>query len=139
MKSPILRTGTRYLFPLLILFSFFLLLRGHNEPGGGFIGGLLCATAFSLYAIAFDVESSRRLLRVSEHSLLGVGLLLAGGAGIVGLVMGEPFMTGQWVQISLPLQSKIKIGTPVVFDVGVYLVVVGMALMVIYALAEEDT
>lgn len=138
MNSPILRTGTRYLFPLLILFSFFLLLRGHNEPGGGFIGGLLAATGFALYAISHDVASSRRLLRVSEQSLLGVGLLCAAGAGIIGIAMGDPFMTGHWTELKLPLWGKLKVGTPLLFDIGVYLVVVGMTLMVIYALAEEE-
>lgn len=138
MNSPILRTGTRYLFPIMMLFSFFLLLRGHNEPGGGFIGGLLAATAFALYAISHDVASSRMLLRIHEQTLLGTGLLMAASAGVIGLVVGDPFMTGQWVEIKLSFFGKLKLGTPLLFDVGVYLVVIGMTLMVVYALAEEQ-
>ncbi len=73
MTSIILQSAIRYLVPIIVLFSLFMLLRGHDEPGGGFIGGLLGATAFALYAIAFDVKSSRQLLRVELHKLLSVG------------------------------------------------------------------
>jgi multicomponent Na+:H+ antiporter subunit B len=138
MTSIILRSATTYLFPIIVLFSFFLLLRGHDEPGGGFIGGLLGATAFALYAIAYDVETSRRMLRVEVHQLIGLGLLLATLAGVIGLIAGEPFLTSLWTaEYDLPVLGKTKVGTPLLFDIGVYLVVVGVVLKMVYSLAEE--
>jgi multicomponent Na+:H+ antiporter subunit B len=133
MVSLILRTATRFLMALLLLFSVFLLLRGHNEPGGGFIGGLVAATAFVLYAIAFDVESARRALRVEPRNLIGVGLLLAAGSGVVPLMLGRPFMSGMWWM----WKGVPAAGTPVLFDVGVFLVVVGVTLTIVLSLAEE--
>ncbi len=137
MRSIILRSATRYLFPIIILFSIFLLLRGHDEPGGGFIGGLLAATAFALYAIAYDVKSARAMLRADHITLIGVGLLLATGAGIISMLVGDPFLATQWVTLNVPGVADVKLGTPLLFDIGVYLVVVGVTLMLVFHLAEE--
>lgn len=137
MTSLILQTGSRFLFTLLLLFSIFLLLRGHNEPGGGFIGGLVAASAFALYAIAYDVQSARRVLRVPPESLVGVGLLVSIISGLPSLLRGQPFLTGLWADLKLPSGMFIKIGTPFLFDLGVYLVVIGVALLIILSLAEE--
>jgi multicomponent Na+:H+ antiporter subunit B len=138
MRSIILRSATRYLFPIIALFSVFLLLRGHDEPGGGFIGGLLGAMCFVLYAIAYDVPTARRMLRLEEHRLIGIGLLLAVGAGVIGLFTGEPFLTSYWFEgTDIPLLGTFKVGSPLIFDVGVYLLVVGVVVMIVFALAEE--
>ena len=82
--------------PLLLLFSVFLLLRGHNEPGGGFVGGLVAAAAFALYAIAYGVERARRALLVKPLTLLGAGLLIALASGVPAVLRGQPFLTAQW-------------------------------------------
>ena len=138
MKSIILRSATRYLFPIIALFSIFLMLRGHDEPGGGFIGGLLGATCFALYALAYDVATAKRMLRVEEHQLIGVGLLFAAVAGGLGLVLGDPFLSTYWTsEFPVPALGQVKLGTPLLFDSGVYLTVVGVVLMIIFALAEE--
>lgn len=138
MTSTILRSSTRYLFPVIALFSIFLLLRGHDEPGGGFVGGLLAALCFALYALADSVEAARRLLRVEEQQLIGIGLLLAAFSGLPGLLAGEPFLTTYWTeQWVIPTVGKLKVGTPLLFDVGVYLTVVGVVLMILFPLAEE--
>ena len=118
--------------PLLLLFSVFLLLRGHNEPGGGFVGGLVAAAAFALYAIAFGVQRARQALLVQPMTLLGAGLLIALFSGLPAVLRRQPFLTAVWVPGSLPL------GTPAVFDVGVFLVVAGVVLMMIFSLAEES-
>ena len=133
--SLILATAARYLFPLLLLFSVFLLLRGHNEPGGGFVGGLVAAAAFSLYAIAEGVGTARRLLSIDARTLIGVGLLVAASSGLISLALGQPFMTGLWTGFAVPLLGKV--GTPLLFDIGVYLVVVGATLTIVFTLAEE--
>lgn len=137
MTSLILSTATRFLLPLFLLFSIFILLRGHNEPGGGFVGGLMAAAAFALHAIAYDVENTRRLLGIDPRNLIALGLLVAMGSGMISLFLGEPFMTGQWTKVTLWPVGDLDIGTPLFFDIGVYLVVIGVTLTIILSLAEE--
>lgn len=136
MPSLIFETAARYTLPLLLLFSIFILFRGHNDPGGGFIGGLAAASAFAMYAIAYDVKKAHEVLRISPINLIGIGLLIAVSSGLLGLLTGNPFMTGLWNEdITLPVAGKP--GTPLLFDIGVYLVVIGISLLIIFTLAEE--
>ena len=135
MTSTILQTATRLLMPLLLLFAVFLLLRGHNQPGGGFVGGLVVASSFVLYSIAFGVGAARRALLVTPSTLLGVGLLVALTSGLPGVVSGQPFMTAQWAELVLG-SNVVAIGTPLVFDVGVFLAVIGVVLTIVFTLAE---
>ena len=136
MTSTILRTATRVLMPLLLLFAVFLLLRGHNHPGGGFVGGLVVASSFVLYSIAFGVDAARRALLVTPSKLLGVGLLVALASTLPSVVSGQPFMTAQWVELGLA-GNVVAIGTPLVFDVGVFLAVVGVVSTIVFTLADE--
>ncbi len=136
MPSLILRTSTRFLLTLLLLFSVFLLLRGHNEPGGGFVGGLFGAIAFVLYALAYSPAEARTALMVDPRSLVGTGLLIAAGAGALPLLMGQPFLTGLWHDVHTPL-GELHLGTPVFSDIGVFLVVLGVTLTIILALIED--
>jgi len=136
MNSLILATAIRYLLPLLLLFSVFLLLRGHNEPGGGFVGGLVAAAAFALYAISHGVEATTRLLRLPPRYFIGLGLLLATLSGMAGFVAGKPFLSGEWSEQWVPVLQKI--GTPLTFDIGVYLVVLGVVLAIVLSMAEEQ-
>ena len=137
MTSLILSTASRLLLPLFLLFSIFILLRGHNEPGGGFVGGLIAAAAFALHAIAYDVEKTRTLLAIDTRSLIVMGLLLAMSSGMISLFIGEPFFTGQWVKLSFWPIGELDLGTPLFFDIGVYLTVIGVTLTIILSLAEE--
>jgi multicomponent Na+:H+ antiporter subunit A len=133
--SLVLQTATRYLITLLLLASVFLLWRGHNEPGGGFVGGLVAAGAFSLYLIAFGEHALRDMLRVHPRSLLGIGLGIALMSGLIALFVREPFMTGKWLSLELSAEGPpLKLGTPLLFDLGVYLVVIGFTLTIILAL-----
>jgi len=134
--SLILRTGSRLLLALLLVFSVFELLRGHNEPGGGFVGGLLAAAGFALYMLAFDAAAARRLLRVSPLTVIGGGLLVAAAAGSAAFYAGRPFLTGLWYPHPVPGIGKIS--TVLLFDIGVYLVVAGTTLLIVFTLAEED-
>ena len=101
MRSTILQTATRFLMPLLLLFALFLLLRGHNEPGGGFVGGLVVASSFVLYGMAFGVDRARRALLVDPSTLLSGGLLVALSSGIPALLLGRPFMTALWTKVGV--------------------------------------
>ncbi|CAG0961422.1 Na(+)/H(+) antiporter subunit B [Myxococcaceae bacterium] len=128
MKSLVLQTTTRLFEPLFLVFSLFLLLRGHHEPGGGFVGGLVAASAFVLRALAFDVASARRQLRIDPQRLIGIGLAVALASAFVSVGEGLPFMTGVWSG---------NVGTPLVFDAGVYVTVVGVVLTIVFGMAEE--
>jgi multicomponent Na+:H+ antiporter subunit B len=137
MISLVLRTATRYLLSLMLLFSIFILIRGENEPGGGFDAGLIAAAAFVLYALATNVSSARSALQVDPRTLVGAGLITALASGSISLVLNEPFLTAHWTGIYLPVVGSFEIGTPLIFDIGVYLVVWGVILMIIFPLAEE--
>ncbi|MGD8343272.1 MAG: Na+/H+ antiporter subunit B [Desulfobacterales bacterium] len=138
MQSVILTTATRILMPMLLLFSAFILFRGHNLPGGGFIGGLVASATFVLHSYAYGVRSTLALLRISPRTLIGAGLLLALGSGCVSLFTGKPFMTGRWGEIHIGTEEIWHLGTPIFFDLGVYLVVIGAVLAIILTLAEGD-
>ena len=135
MTSSILQTATRVLMPLLLLFAVFLLLRGHNQPGGGFVGGLVVASSFVLYSIAFGVDAGRRALLVRPATLLGVGPLVALTSGLPAVITGQPFMTAQWIEVPFG-PTAVALGTPLVFDVGVFLAVIGVVLTIVFTLAE---
>ena len=135
MTSSILQTATRVLMPILLLFAVFLLLRGHNQPGGGFVGGLVVASSFVLYSIAFGVDAARRALLVTPATLLGAGLLVALASALPAVAFGQPFMTAQWVEVPVGGHA-LAVGTPLVFDVGVFLAVIGVVLTIVFTLAE---
>jgi multisubunit Na+/H+ antiporter MnhB subunit len=135
MPSSILQTAVRLLMPLLLLFAVFLLLRGHNQPGGGFVGGLVVAASFVLYAIAFGVDAARRALLVQPSRLLGIGLLVALLSGLPGVIGGDPFMTAVWTSFDTG-STVIDLGTPLLFDIGVFLAVIGVVLTIVLTLAD---
>jgi len=138
MTSIILRTATRYMFPPLLVFSVYLLLRGHHYPGGGFVGGLIAGSAFALYALAFDAATARKLLRFDPRDITAAGLAVALISGIPPLLSGNAFLTGTWWRVPVRPGVTIDLGTPVIFDMGVYLVVLGVLLSLVFLLAEEE-
>lgn len=135
MNSLILSTATRLLLPLMLLYSVFLLIRGHNEPGGGFVGGLVAASAIALIKFSSGLERARAALRFDPITLVGTGLLVAFASGLLPLVAGMPFLTALWWDQKIPV--LLKAGTPVLFDLGVHVLVVGVVLTMIFALSEE--
>lgn len=135
MNSVILVTVSRLLTGLLLVFSVFLLLRGHNLPGGGFAGGLVAASAFVLHALANGFPSARRLLGVAPRLLIGFGLAVAILGGVAGMLAGRPFLTGLWDKTPLPVIGKL--GTPLLFDAGVYFTVFGVVCLIVFSLGGE--
>jgi len=133
--SIILPVAARYIMPLLLLFSIFLLIRGHNQLGGGFVGGLVAAAALMLYGIAVSPQALRKILPVSPLRLIAVGLSTAVISTVISLVYGKPLMTGIWLEQELPVLGKV--GTPILFDTGVYLLVIGVVLLILLTLAED--
>ena len=137
MGSIVLTAAVKRLLPVQILFSWFLLLRGHAFPGGGFSGGLLAAEALALYAIAEGPRACRARLRVDPPVLMALGLALALAGGAVSLWYGEPFLSHPWhLAVPVPLLGELSLGTALVFDIGVYLVVVGASLGFLLNLQE---
>jgi len=128
MRTVIFRSIAPYLTSLMMLFSIFVLLRGHNEPGGGFIGGLIAASALAIYGIACGVAPVRRAIYFHPMAISAFGLFLSASAGVLSVFAGVPYMTG----VELALSSVL------VFDVGVYLVVVGAISSIALALEERD-
>ena len=138
MNSPILNAVSRLVVGLMLLFSLFLLWRGHNAPGGGFIGGLVAAAGLIVYGLAEGASLMRRLLRVDPRTIVLVGVLVATVAGLLPLLGGQDFLTGLWVFIgATPDDKGLALGTPLLFDVGVYLTVVGGVSGLIVALEED--
>jgi multicomponent Na+:H+ antiporter subunit B len=127
----IFATMSRLFFVLMIGVSLFMLFRGHNEPGGGFVGGLIAALGFALLAMARDVETARRALVVHPVALMGSGLLLSFVSGLPGLLSDRSFLTHWWMQI-----GSTHLGTATAFDIGVYCVVVGGVLCLVFRLYE---
>ncbi len=136
MKSIILRTASNYLLPMLLLFSVFVLLRGHYLPGGGFIGGLIASIAFVLHAFANGLKNTRFLLRVHPGFFIPVGLLVSLISGMAPMILqGLPFLTGIWFEDPIPVIGMI--GSALFFDIGVYIVVVGVCLTIIFSISES--
>lgn len=136
MKNLILKTASDILLPVLLLFSIFILLRGHYLPGGGFVGGLIAAIAFVLDAFANGLKNTRKIIRVHPGFLMPLGLLISFSAAAVPLIFTDyPIMTGLWASGYIPVIGKI--GSALFFDTGVYFVVVGVSLTIIFTITES--
>jgi monovalent cation:proton antiporter len=136
MNSLILTTAARLVFFVVLLFSVFLLMRGHNSPGGGFIAGVMTALGILLQAIASDLRYVRRVFRIDPRVLVGAGLSLALGTGLAPMLLGYPFLTSTFGHLHTPWLGDIEIASALFFDLGVYAVVVGGTLLMIMTLAE---
>ena len=133
MKTPILQTVIRLLMPLFFLFSLYLLFRGHNEPGGGFIGGLIASIAFVFHAMVFDSQVTIRVFRLNPMRLITYGLSIALLSAFIALLFGDPFTTGIWADFYLPIIGRP--GTPVLFDVGVFVLVIGIVTQITFTMS----
>lgn len=139
MSTPIVRAAARILVALMLVVSLYVLARGHNEPGGGFVGGLIGAGAFALLALAHGVPTARRALRIEPLTLAGLGVAAALVSGLLSLVAGEAPFTGLWLFLGADDAGGkgIPLSTVLLFDLGVWMVVVGATLAMVFALEEE--
>lgn len=181
MRTIIFATAIRLLTPVFLIFSVYILFRGHNHPGGGFIGGLIGSIAFVFHALAYGSERTansyfrlkvyhnnrelhhnraryvfglvranvwsrskhrqeedewrHHILRIRPIYLMTLGLLLASTSGTVGLLLGKPYMSAWWLDVKLPIVGSV--GTPILFDTGVYLLVLGMVLKMVFTMSKE--
>ena len=137
MNTLIFRTIAPFLTALMLLFSVFILLRGHNEPGGGFIGGLIAASALAIYGIANGVPAVRLAIRFHPLAIAGTGLLMSTAAGLLSVFSGVPFMTGLWIY-PVVLGVEVPLSSVMLFDIGVYFVVLGAITAIALALEERE-
>lgn len=133
MSSIIFSTMARLFFWLMLAASVFILFRGHDEPGGGFVGGLVAGMAVGIVALADGVDAARKRMKAHPMALIGLGLFLGLISGIPGLFADGSFLSHQW----LIFENDFKLGTTMIFDLGVYLVVFGGMISLIFRLYED--
>lgn len=137
-RSYIFERLARVVFFLVNLVALYLLLRGHNLPGGGFIAGLASAISLILLSLALGVEALPRILRFDPARLAAAGLLLAAVTGAAPLVVGRPFLEHFHTHLhGVPLLGDVHVGTPLLFDTGVYLLVVGITCKMIFVFTQS--
>lgn len=137
-NDMMLQITMRIITIIIFTFSFYLFLAGHNNPGGGFIGGLMTATAILVLYLVFDIKTITDAIRINFTTIIGVGLLFSAVTGIISIIFGYPFLTHFFRYFQLPMFGEIELTTALLFDLGVYLVVVGAALTIILTIAEDD-
>ncbi|MCE7794170.1 Na(+)/H(+) antiporter subunit B [Salipaludibacillus sp. CUR1] len=139
-NTPVqLHVITRIVAFIILAFSVFLFFAGHNNPGGGFIGGLMTAAALVLLYLSFDLKTIKRVIPFNYSKIIGAGLLIAILTGIVGMLFGFPFLTQFDEYYHIPLLGETHAASALPFDLGIYLVVVGFTLLVILTVAEDDS
>jgi multisubunit Na+/H+ antiporter MnhB subunit len=137
-RSIILSEADRWLFPIVILVSVYLTFRGHNAPGGGFIGGLVASAAFVLRYLADNRENDPLYKVFRPHVILGVGLFISAFTGVIPVFFGDSLLESHIWKFSTPVVGEIKIVSSTFFDIGVYLLVVGVVSSVLIALGVDN-
>ncbi len=136
MSSVITKAVMKLLLPLFLFFSFYMLFRGHNEPGGGFIGGLVGTIVFILHGMVYGPDETRKLLPFDPIRLIFIGLFLVIISGSFSLLMGESFLVAKWLNFYLPFFGRP--GSPILFDIGIYVLVLGVVLKITYSMLEIE-
>lgn len=134
--AQLLQTLTRLLLPMTLLFGIYILLRGHNAPGGGFIAGLIVASALMTQYLARGIDSSERNLRVPTHGAIALGLFLALGTGLGSIMLGYPFLTSAFTHLDLPIVGDVEVASAMLFDLGVFFVVMGASVLMLTQMAK---
>lgn len=138
MNSIILQIAAKYIKALLILFAVIALLRGHNYPGGGFIGGLLAALSVIYYGFAFNAKQVRAKLKIKPDNYMAVGLFLVVLSFIPSVLNHLELMQGVWLKLQIPVLGELKLGTPFLFDIGVFLTVIGVTFLFFFSLTKVE-
>ena len=137
-RSIVVDTTTRMVFDAMLVFSIYLLFAGHNQPGGGFVGGLVAGAAIALRYIAGGIHDVRALLPLQPWTLLSLGLLLVVGTALFPVLAGGHALDQDAIEWSWRVIGKVKVTTATIFDSGVYLIVVGLVLMIFEGLGDDD-
>ncbi|MET4561512.1 Na(+)/H(+) antiporter subunit B [Lysinibacillus parviboronicapiens] len=137
-NDVILQFTAKIVFFIIFFFSIHIFMAGHYTPGGGFVGGLLTSSAIVLLVLAFDLKTVRTVLPFNYTYLTATGLLLALSTAAFPMFLGEPFFTHFFDYFDLPLLGKQSLHTAMLFDGGVYLVVVGVTMTIIQTIGEDE-
>jgi multicomponent Na+:H+ antiporter subunit B len=137
-NDVVLQTVTKITLFIILLFSAHIFLVGHYYPGGGFIGGLMTSGAIVLLLLAFDQNTIAHILPIDYKIMIAIGLLFSVGTGVGALFFGAPFLTHAFDYFDLPLLGKTSLHTAVLFDTGVFLVVVGVTMTIIQTIGESE-
>jgi len=136
-RSPVLDASVRLVFHTVLVFGLYLLFAGHNQPGGGFVGGLVCGTAFVLRYAARGREGIRSAVPLDPGVPLGLGIVLTASTGAAPLLAGADLLRSGFHELTLPVLGHVKLTSVLVFDTGVFLVVVGVVLALLRTLGAE--
>jgi len=123
---------------MIMTFSIYVLFAGHNNPGGGFIGGLITASALVLLYIAFDLQTVQEVIPVDYKKLAATGVIVSVLTGVGSLVLDVPFLSQTFKYVELPFLGKTELTTAMIFDLGVYMCVVGTTMTIITSISEDD-
>lgn len=129
MNSVILQVASKHVRWILVLFALIALYRGHNFPGGGFIGGLLVGLSVVFYSLAYDAQKAKQSLKIQPEGYIALGLLFILVSILPGFFLKQYLMAGIWTGIHIPFLGEIKLGTPFLFDIGVFFAVIGVTLI----------
>ncbi|XEC93152.1 Na(+)/H(+) antiporter subunit B [Paenibacillus tarimensis] len=138
INDVILQSAAKIVVFIIITFSAYLFFAGHNNPGGGFIGGLMTAAALVLLALAFDLETICTVIPINFRIITAAGLMLAILTGVGSFLFDAPFLSHTFDYKYLPLLGKTELATAVLFDLGVYLAVVGVTMTIILSIGEDQ-
>jgi len=139
INDVILQTVTKIVSFIILTFSIYIFFAGHNNPGGGFIGGLMTASAIVLLYLAFDLEGMRKIIPIDFIKLTALGLLIAVVTGIGSFVFNEPFLSHTYDYFDLPLfGEQTELATALLFDIGVYFTVIGVTMTIILSIGEDQ-
>lgn len=134
--SVLLQTTTRFLVKIMLLLSVLLVLRGHNYPGGGFIGSLVATSAIALYTLAFGLKTSG--FDRWSPKIIALGLLCLLLSLVLPILFGKPPLAGLWFSFYL-WGEKVKLGSPLIFDFGIYFLIIGSLSWLIAELEDKQT
>ncbi|GGK18160.1 Na(+)/H(+) antiporter subunit B [Caldalkalibacillus thermarum] len=137
VNNVMLYTITRVVVFIILSFSIYLFFAGHHNPGGGFIGGLMTAAALLLLYLSFDLKTIKQIIPFNYTWMIAIGLLLSLGTGVASMLLGYPFLTQFFDYFDLPFLGETELATAVLFDVGIYLTVVGITLLSILTIGED--
>jgi multicomponent Na+:H+ antiporter subunit B len=134
----VLRTTTSLIAFILLGFAIYLLLAGHNSPGGGFVGGLLTSGAILLMYMAYGMEVGKKIIPINFTLLIPIGLSFAVGTGLGSFIFNVPFLSQTFGYFHLPIFGEIELATAMIFDIGVYFTVVGVMMTIILTIANDQ-
>jgi multicomponent Na+:H+ antiporter subunit B len=138
MNSLILQIAARYLKALFLIFALLALFRGHNQPGGGFIGGLLAALSIVYSSLAYTALEIKNKLKMKPEYYIALGLICMLTSTVPGIITGNSVMKGVWLKLEIPMLLTLKLGTPLLFDIGVFLTVIGVTLLFFFTLSTKE-